>query len=217
MYKTEKQKIITYAKRLLTSNLTVGTGGNLSIRSSQSDEILITPSGVEYEDLRPDLISVLKLDGTQISGEKEASTELPFHLALYRHRSDINAIVHTHSTYATVLACLGWEIPAVHYLVGFSGHRVPLAPYALFGSRELSQNIIETIGKRNAILLANHGLVAVGKDIETAFRVAEQIEFVAKVYYLAKCAGEPNLLSRTAMEHVLKKFKTYDYLIKKEK
>jgi len=209
MRETEKQKIITYANRLLTLGLTVGTGGNLSIRSSQTNEILITPSGVEYEDLLPELISVLKLDGTKISGKKEASAETPFHLALYQHRSDIGAIIHTHSTYATVLACLGWEIPAVHYLVGFSGHRIPLASYALFGSQELSQNIIEAIGKRNAVLLANHGLITVGKDIETAFRITEQIEFVAKIYYLAKCAGEPNLLSRTEMDQVLKKFQTY--------
>lgn len=208
-YKTEKELLLSYVKRFLNSALTVGTGGNISYRIPHTDVILMTPSGVDYQTMTTKDVCVLNLEGKEMEGGREPSTEMPFHLSLYAFRSDINAIVHTHSTYATVLACLGWEIPPVHYLIGFSGHRVPIAPYAVFGSTELSNNILDVIGHRNAVLLANHGLVAVGNTLEAAFATAEQIEFVAKIYYLTKCAGEPQLLSRSEMDLVLEKFKTY--------
>ena len=210
-YKKEKEIVVAYAKKIAASGLTVGTGGNLSLRLPEANVVLMTPSGVEYQTMSADDVCVLDMDGNLLYGEHEESTETPFHLALYKYRSNINAVVHTHSTYATVLACLEWEIPPVHYLAGFSGHRVPVAPYALFGSTELSKNIMDVIGNRNAVLLANHGLVTVGVDLAMACTCAEQIEFVAKIYYLTRCAGEPQILSRTEMDRVLEKFKTYGF------
>jgi L-fuculose-phosphate aldolase len=107
------------------------------------------------------------------------------------------------------MACLGWEIPAVHYLVGFSGHKVPLAPYATFGTPELAQNVADGIGDYHAVLLANHGLVAVGADMGRAFNTAEEIELVARIYYQTKSVGTPVILPEEEMARVLAKFATY--------
>lgn len=107
------------------------------------------------------------------------------------------------------MACLHWEIPAVHYLVAFSGQKVPLAPYATFGSEELAIQVAETIGSYNAVLLANHGLVTVGPNLATAFAVAEEIELVAQIYYQAKCVGEPVIVPEEEMSRVIGKFASY--------
>lgn len=121
----------------------------------------------------------------------------------------IQAVVHTHSVYATTIACLGWELPPVHYLIGFSGKKVPIAPYATFGTKALARHVAKGISSCNAILLANHGLVTVGADMAAAFTTAEEIEFVARVYYQAKNIGQPVLLPDREMEIVIEKFKTY--------
>jgi L-fuculose-phosphate aldolase len=107
------------------------------------------------------------------------------------------------------MACLNWEIPAVHYLVAFSGHKVPLAPYATFGSEELAVNVAAAIGDHNAVLLANHGLATVGTNLATAFAVAEEIELVARIYYQAKSIGEPVILPSCEMSRVIEKFAVY--------
>ncbi|MGE5840105.1 MAG: class II aldolase/adducin family protein, partial [Deltaproteobacteria bacterium] len=122
---------------------------------------------------------------------------------------DIQAIVHTHSVYATTLASLGWEIPPFHYLVAYSGKKVPLAGYATFGSEELARNVASAIGENNAVLMESHGVVAVGPNLAKAFETAEIIEYVARVYYLAKGRGEPALLSDEEMDRVIERFKGY--------
>ncbi len=161
--------------------------------------------------MRPEDVALVNLeDGLAVEGAYKPSSELGFHLALYRQRPEVGAVVHTHSVYATTLACLGWELPAVHYLVGFAGRKVPVAPYATFGTDELAANVAATIGSQfNAALLANHGLVAVGGDMPAALNTAEEVEFVARIYYQAKCAGQPVLLSDREMAIVIEKFKTY--------
>jgi L-fuculose-phosphate aldolase len=118
-------------------------------------------------------------------------------------------VVHTHSPFATTLACLHWEIPAVHYLVGFAGRRVPLAPYATFGSPELGRGAAAAMGEADAVLLANHGLVAVADTLARAMAVAEQVEFVARVYYQARVAGDPVLLDGEEMARVRAKLVRY--------
>lgn len=137
------------------------------------------------------------------------SSEAEFHLALYRHRPEINAVVHTHSPYATTFACLAREIPPVHYLVAFAGKKVPVAPYATFGTKQLADNIVSTISDYYATLLANHGLVAVGNTMQNAFNTAEEIEFVARICYQTECIGRPDILTDTEMERVIEKFKSY--------
>ncbi|MBF0377376.1 MAG: L-fuculose-phosphate aldolase [Desulfamplus sp.] len=220
----EREEIIKYSLKMVKSALTTGSGGNLSIFNRSEGLIAITPSGIEYHELTPNDIILLDIDGNIISPSNSTllnsnlqianfnlkpSSEVGFHLALYRKRSDINAVVHTHSPYATTFACLNREIMPVHYLVAFAGKKVPLTPYATFGTKELADNIASTIGDYNATLLANHGLVAVGKNMQHAFNIAEEIEFVARICYQTECIGKPIILSDDEMDRVIEKFKDY--------
>ena len=207
--KEERQLIVEYGRKLITSNLTTGSGGNLSIFNRQENLVAIKPSGMDYMVMKPEDVVVTTPDGTIVEGTRTPSSEIRFHLALLNKRSDINAVVHTHQVYATTIACMNWELPAVHYLVGFSGNKVPLAKYATFGSQELSDNIIAAIGDYNACLMANHGIVAVGATIDSAFSTAEELELVSRIYYQTKCIGEPAILSDEEMKTIGEKFKTY--------
>lgn len=209
LLKEEREAIVNYGRKLITSHLTTGSGGNLSLFNRAENLLAIKPSGVDYFEMRPEDVVVLTPDGRVVEGVKKPSSEVNFHLALFQHRPEVNAVVHTHSVYATTIACLNWELPAVHYLVAYSGDKVPLAAYATFGTKELADNILQAIGSYNACLLANHGLVALGRDLPTAFAVAEEIELVAQIYYQARCIGQPVLLPEDEMKRVGEKFKTY--------
>ena len=209
LLKKEKKEIIRFGKKLIDSRLTTGTGGNLSIFNRKEGLIAISPSGVDYLEMKLEDIVLINLDGKIMEGSRKPSSELNFHTMLYLKRGDINAVIHTHSVYATTIACLNWEIPPVHYLVGFSGNKVPLAPYATFGTSELSDNISKTIENYNAVLLANHGLITIGVDLQSAFYAAEQIELVAQIYYQSRCIGNPVILSDREMDKVVNKIKTY--------
>lgn len=205
----ERAQIVEFGRKLVTSGLTTGTGGNLSCVDRAGNLVAITPSGVEYEEMTPEDVVVLNTNGQIEDGLLAPSSEMGFHLGLYRKRRDVNAVIHTHSHYATTFACLKMEIPAVHYLVGFCGKKVPVAEYATYGTDELAENVCLAIEGYNAVLLANHGLVAVGPDLLRAFSVAEEIEFVARIYYQAKSIGEPFILPEEEMERVIKKFSGY--------
>jgi L-fuculose-phosphate aldolase len=204
-----RQELVKYGCKLLDRRLTVGSGGNLSVIDRENGRIFITPSGLDYLEMEAADIVMCGLDGSWDAGQRKPSSELDFHLALYNHRPEIGAVVHTHSVYATTIACLEIEIPAVHYLVGFAGSKVPLAPYETFGTPALARSIVEGIGDYKALLLSHHGLIAVGASLASAFTVAEEIEFVARIYYQTLLAGEPKILSATQMKEVLAKFKTY--------
>ena len=208
----ERKSIVQYGRNLIIAQLTTGKGGNLSIYNRAEGLVAIKPSGVGYFDMTPEDVVVVDLDGSVVDGNLKPSSEIQFHLGLYKYRADINAVVHTHQIYATTIACLNWELPAVHYLVGVSGNKVPLAPYATYGSKELSENILKSIGNYNACLLANHGLVTVGANIDAAFATAEEIELVSRLYYQARCIGDPVILSDNEMKVVTKKFSTYGNL-----
>jgi len=206
----ERSEVVSYGVKLLAAGLTTGSGGNLSIFRRDAGAIAVTPSGVEYPSLKPgDVVLVDPRGNPQEEGPWTASSELPFHLSIYDARPDVSAVVHTHSPWATTVACLGWELPAVHYLVGFAGKKVPLAPYATFGTPRLAENAVRALGGGNAVLLANHGLVAVGPNLGRAFAVAEEIELVARIYLQAKAAGEPVILPDEEMDRVVEKFRTY--------
>ena len=205
----ERRKVVEYARKMLSTGLVKGTGGNISLTNEDKSLVAITPSGVAYETMRPEDVVVLDLDGNHVDGDLLPSSELGFHLALLRQRMEIKAVVHTHSDYSTALACLRWELPAVHYLIGSAGFKVPLAPYATFGTPELAEGICETIGDGNAVLLANHGLVAVGVSLSKAFSTAEMVEYVAKLYLITRSVGSPVVLNRGEMQDVLEKFTTY--------
>ncbi len=206
---TQRSQIVAYGRKLVSAQLTTGTGGNLSLLEPNSKCIAISPSAVSYDAMQPEDVVIVDLNGNRVDGDRKPSSELSFHLALYHKRPDIRAVVHTHSIYATTFACLNKEIPAVHYLIGFCGEKVPLAPYATFGTQTLANNTAEAIGQYNAVLLANHGLVTVGVDLAAAFNVAEEIEMVARLYYQTLCIGTPNILDGEEMAEVLEKFKSY--------
>jgi L-fuculose-phosphate aldolase len=205
----ERAEVVRFGVRLLSAALTTGAGGNLSVLRRDTGLVAVTPSGVEYPAMKPGDVVVVDLDGRVQEGRLQPTSELAFHLALYRARADVNAVVHTHSPWATTVACLGWELPAVHYLVGFSGKKVPLALYATFGTSTLARSAAEALGDFNAVLLANHGLIAVGPDLARAFAVAEEIELVARIYLQAKAVGEPVILSDDEMDRVVARFRTY--------
>ncbi|ADD68875.1 class II aldolase/adducin family protein [Denitrovibrio acetiphilus DSM 12809] len=205
----ERKLLVEYGKKLVTTNLTSGTGGNLSIYNRDENLVAVTPSGVDYMKTTVEDIVITDIDGNVVEGDNRPTSELSFHLSLYKDRADVCAVVHTHSVYATTVACLGMELPAVHYMVGYSGSKVPLAPYCTFGSPELAESIIEHIGGYNAVLLANHGLVTVSGNMPTAFAAAEEIEFVARIFCQAKSIGSPIILDDVEMETVVEKFKWY--------
>lgn len=205
----ERSDIVRFGRKLLSSRLTTGSGGNLSICNRNEGYVAISPSGLDYLDLTPEDIVVTDMAGQSVDGRWKPSSELDFHLALYQARPDVTGVVHTHSVHATTLACLRWELPAVHYLVGFAGKKVAVAPYATFGTPQLAANITATIATDNAVLLANHGLVAVGLDLSAAFNVAEEIELVAQIYLQTKAVGQPVIIDDAEMERVLVKFRTY--------
>jgi L-fuculose-phosphate aldolase len=205
----ERKAVVYYGKKLISSQLTTGTGGNLSIYNRAEGLVAIKPSGMDYFEITEDDIVVVDLDGKIIEGPRRPSSEMQLHLGLYKSRPNINAVVHTHQIYATTIACLNWELPAVHYLVGFSGTKVPLAPYATYGSRELAENVVHTIGDFNACLMANHGLITVGSSLASAFAAAEEIELVSRLFYQTKCIGAPVILPDDEITRVMQKFNTY--------
>ncbi|WP_353106603.1 L-fuculose-phosphate aldolase [Acetoanaerobium noterae] len=211
MMMQEKEQVVRYGRKLIDRRLTTGSGGNISVYNREKNLVAISPSGLDYYETTPEDIVILDIDGNLVEGKHRPSSEAGMHLAFYKNRADVSGIVHTHSKFATAIACMGWELPAVHYLIGMAGHRVRCTGYATYGSEELAKKAIETIGDSNAVLLANHGLIALGEDVDRAFSTAEHLEFVSEVYYLTKTLGTPNILSDENMDEVMKKFGTFRY------
>ena len=205
----ERSLIVEYGQKLINAQLTTGSGGNLSVLNREKGLLAIKPTGVDYFKMCPEDVVVMNLAGEIVEGKLKPSSEHRFHLALLNRRPDISAVVHTHQVYATTIACMNWELPAVHYLIGYSGNKVPLAPYATYGTQELSENIVNSIGNYNACLMANHGIVTVGASISAAFAAAEELELVSRLYYQTRCMGEPAILSDEEMVVVCERFKTY--------
>ena len=211
MMEYEKEQVVRYGKKLIDRRLTTGSGGNISVCNREKNLVAISPSGLDYYETTPEDIVILDIDGNLVEGKHRPSSEAGMHLAFYKNRADVSGIVHTHSKFATAIACMGWELPAVHYLIGMAGHRVKCTGYATYGSDELAKKALETIGDSNAVLLANHGLIALGEDVDRAFSTAEHLEFVSELYYLTKTLGTPNILSDEDMDEVMKKFGTFRY------
>ena len=205
----EREMVVEYCQKLVTHRLTRGTGGNISVLSRGERLMAVSPSGLDYFRTEPQDVVVTDLEGHVVDGRRAPSSEAGMHRLLYARREDVNAVVHTHSTYATTLACLRWELPAVHYLIGFAGGNVRCIDYYPFGSAELAGHVLTGISDRYAVLLGNHGLLAAGPDLPYAFNTAEEVEFVCELYCRAKSLGEPALLNEPEMKVVLEKFKTY--------
>ena len=187
-----KRFLIDACLRMVKSGLTVETWGNISVRDPESGYIYLTPSGMAYETLVEDDIVVMDVDGNRVEGERKPTIEHAMHLGIMKNRPDVNAIVHTHPVYSQVFALLHEDIPPVIDEAAQTLGNVKVTEYALPGSPEMAQNAIEAIGKEgSACLLANHGAVAVGKDMDTAFKVCTVLEMTAQIYYMARCIGKP--------------------------
>lgn len=206
----ERELVVEHCRMLATHKLTKGTGGNISALDREKKLFAISPSGMDYFVMQPEDVVVLDLDGKTVDGARTPSSEMDMHRLLYVDREDINAVVHAHSTFATTLACLHWSLPALHYLIGYSGgDGVRCTSYAPFGSPELAEIARDGMKGRYAVLLGNHGLLAAGPNMQYAFNAAEEIEFVCELHWRAKSVGDPVILSEEDMNVVLEKFKTY--------
>ena len=200
-------RIIEAARRMNASGMNQGRSGNVSARIEGG--FLVTPTGVPYEDLNPADLVFMRRDG-QREGTYTPSSEWRLHRDIYEKRPEAGAIVHTHSPFATSLACLRRGIPAFHYEIAFAGGAdVRCAAYATFGTQELSDNALAALEGRNACLLANHGVVCIGRDIDDAFAMAAKTEALARLYWQALQVGEPVLLDDAEMARVLERFRTY--------
>jgi L-fuculose-phosphate aldolase len=203
-----RAEIIATGQRMLSSGLTPGKSGNVSARSDSG--MLITPTGMAYGELKPSDIVAIRNDGTAMTGQRVPSSEWRFHLAVYKARDDVEAIVHTHSLNATALACIHRHIPAFHYMVAVAGgDRILCATYATYGTEALAKNVVRALGERRACLIANHGAVAVGETLRKAYDLAWEVETLSAQYARARQLGRPRLLSAREMNVVLEKFKTY--------
>jgi L-fuculose-phosphate aldolase len=202
-----RQQIIATALRMNELRINRGRSGNVSARTG--DGFLVTPSGLLYEETTPEDVAAVTLGG-QASGPREPSTEWRFHRDIYAARRDVGAIVHTHSTFATTLACLGRDIPPFHYMVAVAGGKdIRCAGYATFGTQALSDCALAALEGRSACLLANHGMIAVGASLAAALALAVEVEALAEQYWRSLQIGTPNLLSDSEMDTVLEKFRTY--------
>lgn len=205
----ERTVVSELGRQMLSQGLTKGTGGNVSQLCADGETVAINPSGVPYEDVSPEKVPLVTLDGDQIDGDLEASSETPMHTMLLR-KEGIGGVVHTHSPYASTFASLGRSIPASHYLIAFAGDRVPVAEYRKPGTEELGEIAAETMGDEyNACLLQNHGTIAVGETAEEALEISLMVEYCARIHYQALNIGEPVILPDEEVNRLQSVFEDY--------
>jgi L-fuculose-phosphate aldolase len=206
-----RNKLFRAYKEMITLGLNRGTSGNCSVRCDRPNKILITPSGIPLENMTPASIVQMDLGGEVELGGKPTS-EWRLHCDILKERPDAEALVHTHSVAASALACLRQEIPAFHYMVAvIGGDVIRCAPYALFGTQELSEGVLQALKGLKACLIANHGVIALGRDLLEAVQIAQEVENLAEKFLKALSVGKPHILSRAEMDEVIEKFKDYGY------
>ena len=203
-----RKALVGASLELVRRGLNEGTAGNVSVRRGEG--MLITPSGIPPEATTPRMIAAMTLDGAA-RGPKKPSSEWRLHRDILAQRPDVGAVVHTHSTYATVLACQHRSIPPLHYMIAVFGvPRIRCAPYVPFGTQQLSDLVIEHLGKGHGVLLGNHGMVATGIDLAQALWRAIELEALARMFYLATAGGgAPVLLSDDEIARTVARFASY--------
>jgi L-fuculose-phosphate aldolase len=204
-----RSTIAEHGRKMLEQGLTKGTGGNISARVGD-DHIAISPSGMPYNDVETADVPVMDFDGERVEGERDPSSELSMHTQVYRRRDDVGAVIHNHSPYATTFATIDEPIPASHYLIAFAGNEVPVASYETYATEELGNAAVETLDDgHNACLLQNHGVLAVGDDVESAFETALMVEYCARIQYQSMAIGEPTIIPEEEVDHLQSKFEGY--------
>ncbi len=202
-----RARMLAAARRLIELGLNRGTSGNLAVRCGEG--LLVTPSGIPVDAMSSEMMVMLDFSGNANSNFKPTS-EWRLHRDILAAHPDIGAIVHTHSMFATSFACLHHDIPPFHYMIAVAGgDTIRCAPYALFGSKELSGAALAALDGRNACLLAHHGMIALGRDLDHAISVAEEVESLCEQYWRVLQVGEPRLLTAAQMRDVLEQFKDY--------
>ena len=207
-----KTDVIRYSKKLNITNLSALRSGNISVRAKEKgvDGFYITPSGMKYSVLKIKDIVFVSLKGVFDKKKGKPSSEWRFHQDIYVNKKEARAIVHAHSTCATAVSSHQKNIPAFHYMVAVAGGEdLKCTKYATFGTKQLSKNIIKALKNRSACLIANHGQVAFGDNLEKAFELALEIENICHQYINALRIGIPKILSKKEMKIVLGKFKNY--------
>jgi L-fuculose-phosphate aldolase len=194
-----RAQLVSYCGRLAADGLAVGAAGNMSVRIG--DQVAITPSGVPYADLAPDDICVVTMSGVEIDAPEIPSSELPMHLAIYA-ATEAGAVVHTHSAEVIALSAGNDELPAIHYAIAGLGGAVRVAGYTRFGSAGLAAAAVQAMADRRAAILQNHGAVCYGRTLPEAYDRAVLLEWLARVYRLARSYGEPRILSAAELDEV---------------
>ncbi len=208
LYEGVRREVAEGARQMVLRGLSHMTSGNVSARAGEG-LFAVTPTGMDHASLTPEDIVIVDVDENVVDGFRKPTSEVPMHLSVYKVRPDVGGIFHTHSDMATTFAVLGEDIPAVHYILAFAGKRVRCAPYATYGTRDLAGNALKYLGESNAVLLGNHGVLAVGPTLAVALSVAEAVEITAGFYYRARCVGKPKILSNSEMGRVITAFSTY--------
>jgi L-fuculose-phosphate aldolase len=206
----KRKAIVSAVCELDSARLNQGSAGNISLRDGEA--LLITPSGVPARDIEPEMIARMDLSDRSggFAGPAPPSSEWRFHFDILRARPDVNAVVHTHSPYATTLATLRKDIPAVHYMIAaFNGSRIRCCDYAPFGTAELSELAVAALEQRHAVLLGNHGAIVTGADLDKALWRAVELEALAKIYYLGSLAGGAVVLPDDEIARMIERFKSY--------
>ncbi len=202
-----RQQLLKTSQKLAELGLNKGSSGNASVRCE--DGFLITPSGLSIENITISRLVKMHLDGS-FEANNNPSSEWRFHRDIFVNRPEVNAIIHTHSMFASTLSTFRRDIPAFHYMIALcGGDSIRCAPYALFGTQQLSDNAVTALQNRQACLLANHGMIVVGKSLENTLSIAQELETLCEQYLRALQVGEPYILSQQEMLQVQEKFKDY--------
>lgn len=208
----QRQQLLEISRQLCQRGLNRGTSGNVSVRVNDDNGrsgFLITPSGMPIDQMQADDMVWMDFSANW-TGRRQPSSEWRFHLDILQHKPEINAVIHTHSMFATTLSTFRRDIPPFHYMIALAGgDSIRCAPYALFGSQSLSDHALAALYDRKACLLANHGMIAIGENLNKALRIAEEVETLCEQYLRALQVGEPHLLTHEEMREVHEKFRGY--------
>ncbi|HWI62063.1 MAG TPA: class II aldolase/adducin family protein [Symbiobacteriaceae bacterium] len=209
LYEETRRAVCETARRMMRDGLVKLTSGNISSRIPGTDYIAITPSGMDYETMLPEDITVVDLEGRVIDGARRPSTETPMHRLTYLSRPDVGAVVHTHSIYASAFACLGTDMPVISTeLAMVVGSTIRCAPYAKSGTEEMAQTAVAALGAEDLVVfLQNHGVLAVGRNLREAYNTAVALEEAAMIYYLARQMGTPIVIPAEERDRMFREFR----------
>ncbi len=210
MHEDLKERVAKVSHHVYRIGLTWGPGGNVSAYDPETGHVVITATGITLAETTPESLVVVDLDGKVVEGTFKKSSETPMHTRIYKHLgAQYRGQVHTHSPAAAAVSCMGKPLPAIHYLMAAVGHEVPVTTYATYGSEEVGERVVEAIGENKAVLLANHGVQALGVDVEDACKVAETVEYTADLYLRALSLGTPRAMDPKELDKVAEIFKSY--------